>query len=229
MLTKSGVRVILWLAAVVLVSACSRHHLDEYHFTNKTVAMVYVDPPSPELRHGWVDVRPNESAIQTVVRAGAGVAKEVEARRAMNRLDSAAARIDMPSRLADRTFERASRYLGTRALRSADSADFILEIHLRSYGIDASSNHATYTFTRAEAVLLDRRTGREIWHRTVRGSERMTPWIVGSDRVPSAIFTAATLHTVTVNDFQNALEQLATYSSNLIIDNLRDKLWDVRD
>ena len=228
MLTKTGVRV-AFLAAMLLISACSRHHLGEYNFSNRTVALVYVDPPEPDLLHGWYGVRRNESTIQTVVRAGAGVAKEIEAHRASARLDSAAARVNIPRRLADRTLERASRYLGTRVARSTDSADFVLEIHLRSFGIDARSSHATYLFTRAEAVLLDRRTGREIWHKTVRGSDRMTPFVVGTRDVPSNIFTAATLHTVTVADFQEALEQLVTYSSNLIVDELRDKLRDVRD
>ena len=229
MLTTTGLRALLLLGAALLVTGCSRHHLDEYHFTNKKIALVYVDPPRPELLHGWYNIRPSQSAIQTVVRAGAGVAKEIEARRASVRLDSAVTRIDIPPRLAERTMARASRYLGTQIVPTVDSADFVLEIHMRSSGIDARSNNATYLFTRAEAVLLDRRTGREIWHRTVRGSDRLTPWVRGTDHVPSAVFTAATLHTVTVADFVEALDQLVTYSSNLIVDELREKLRDVRE
>jgi len=218
-------------AAIVLALAagCGKHYLNQYEFSDKTLALVYIEPPAPELLHGWYNLDVDGNAMQTVVQAGAKVAKEVEARRASARLDSAAQRVDVASRLAQRTLERASRYLGTRMVVTPDGADYVLEIHMRSFGIDARSNRATYLFTRAEAVLLDRKTGREIWSEDVRGTDRLTPYVVGTRSVPSAVFTAATLHTVTVADFQEALEQLTTYTSNLITNELREKLRDVRD
>ncbi|MEX2154902.1 MAG: hypothetical protein WD825_16285 [Gemmatimonadaceae bacterium] len=215
--------------ALALVAGCGKHYLNQYDFSDKTLALVYIEPPAPELLHGWYNLDVDGNAIQTVVQAGAKVAKEVEARRASARLDSAAQRVDVASRLAQRTLERASRYLGTRMVVTPDGADYVLEIHMRSFGIDARSNRATYLFTRAEAVLLDRKTGREIWSEDVRGTDRLTPYVVGTRSVPSAVFTAATLHTVTVADFQEALEQLTTYTSNLITNELREKLRDVRD
>ena len=226
----SAYRVAIALVGLTLISACGgRHHLDEYHFTNKSIALVYIDPPAPELLHGWYDVRPSEKAVQAVFRAGASVAKEIEARRASVRFDSASRGIDFRRELAERTLERASRYLGTRATSNADSADFVLEVQVRSFGLDARSNHATYLFTRAEAVLLDRRTGREIWNENVRGSDRMTPLVFTGPQVPSAAVSAIALSTVTVADFRQALGQLVGYTSNLITGELRDKLRDVRD
>jgi len=216
------------LMALAITGACSRHHLRDYQFADKTIALVFIDPPSPELREGWYNIDPGQTAVQTVVNAGASVAKEVQARRASRRLDSAAARVDVPALLAQRTLERASRYLGTRPVTTPESADFLLEIRMESFGIDARSNRATYLYARAEAVLIDRRTGREIWSEDVRGSDRMTPYVVGTANVPSAIFTAATLHTVSVADFERALNGLVTFTSDLITEELRDKLRDVR-
>ena len=224
-----SIRAVGILMAALVLSGCSKHYLRDYQFSDKTIGLVYVDPPAPELLHGWYNLDVGQTAVQTVVRAGASVAKEIEARRASARLDSAATRVDVPSRLAQRTLERASRYLGTRPVATPEGADFVLEIQLRSFGIDARSSHAAYLYTRAEAVLIDRRTGREIWSERVRGSDRMTPYVVGTQNVPSAIFTAATLHTVTVADFERALDQLVTYTSNLVTDELRDKLRDARD
>ena len=218
------------LAFAALLSACGgKHYLAQYEFSEKTLALAYIDPPSPELLHGWLHVDADDNPVQAVVRAGAGVAKEVQARRAKSRLDSAATMVDVPARLAERTLERASRYLGTQSTDDRRQADFILEIHMRRFGLDARSNSAAYLFTRAEAVLIDRRTGREIWSEEVHGQERMTAYAIGTQSVPSSIFTAATLHTVSVQDFQQALDQLTTYTSNLITSELRDKLRDVRD
>ncbi len=221
-----GAAAILTLAAV---GACGKHYLRDYQFADKTIGLVFIDPPEPELLEGWYNLDVGQSAVQTVVRAGATIAKEVEARRASARLDSAAMRVDVPGKLAQRTLERASRYLGTRPVATPDNADFLLEIRMESFGIDARSNRAAYVYARAEAVLIDRRTGREIWSEDVRGSDRMTPYVIGSANVPSAIFTAATLHTVSVADFEKALNGLITYTSDLITDELRDKLRDVRE
>ncbi len=218
--------------AVALLSSAGcggKHYLNQYEFSGKTLALVFIDPPEPELLHGWYNIDVGDNAITTVVNAGAKVAKEVVARRATARLDSATRRVNVATRMAERTTERASRYLGTRSVATADGADYVLEIQMRSFGIDARSNSATYLYTRAEAVLLDRHTGREIWSEDVRGSNRLTPYVVGTGNAPSAIFTAGTLHTVTVADFEEALDQLVTLTSNLITNELREKLRDVRD
>ena len=206
-----------------------KHHLDEYRWRDRTLGLEWIEPPEPELLHGWYNLDVDGNAVQTVIQAGSKVAKELEARKARTRLDSAIANVDINARLAQRTLERANRYLGTRMAAEGETPDYVLEIHMKGFGIDARSNNATYLFTRAEAVLIDRRTGREIWSEDVRGTDRLTPFVVGTTSVPSAIFTAATLHTVSVAQFQEALEQLMTYTSTLISDELREDLRDVRD
>lgn len=226
----TAIRVTGTMLALVFASACgTRHHLDQYNFANRSVALVFLDVPSPELLHGWFNIRPSENAVQTVFRAGASVAKEIEARKAIARFDSASRQVDFRDELARRTLERTSRYLGTRAVQNADSADFLLEIQLNGFGLDARSNNSTSMFTRAEAVLLDRRTGREIWREYVRGHDTLTPWVYGGGRIPSAGISAIALSTVSVSDFREALEQLTTFTSNLITNDLRAKLRDVRD
>ena len=220
-----------FIAAILLAAVgCSRkHYLAQYQFSDKTLAMVFLDPPSPELLSGLYDLRPSTSPIQTVMRAGGGIAKEIEARKASVRLDSATRRVDIPARLAQRTVERVNLYLGTRPAPNANDADFVLEVNMKRFGINARSSNAAYLFTRAEAVLIDRHTGREIWSIDVHANDRLTPWVIGTRTVPSSIFTAATIHNVSVDDFQQALEQLVTSSSNAITNQLRDKLRDVRD
>ena len=221
---------VLTLAVIGLTAGCGRkHYLAQYQFSDRTLAMVYLEPPSPELLTGYYDLRPSTNAIQVAMRVGGGVAKEIEANRASVRLDSAARHVDIPTLLAQRTLDRASRYLGTRPVTSANAADYILEINMRRFGIDARSSTAAYLYTRAEAVLIDRKTGREIWSVDVHGSDRLTPWVHGTRDIPSSIITAATISTVSVADLQEALDQLVTSSSNAITSVLRDKLRDVRD
>lgn len=226
----TALRVTGALLALVFASACGgRHHLEQYNFANRGIALVFIEAPSPELLHGWFDIRPSDNAVQAVVRAGASVYKEIEARKAVNRFDSAARQIDFRDELARQTLDRVSRYLGTRRVEKPDSAEYLLEIQLRSFGLDARSNHATYMFTRAEAVLLHRPTGREIWSDRLRARDQMTPWVYGGGVVPSAGISAIALSTVSTADFRRALEQLVDFTSTLITNELRAKLRDVRD
>jgi hypothetical protein len=215
---------------LVALSACGGgHHLAEYPFSSRTLAVVYVAPPSPELLTSYYDLRNSQNPIEAVVRAGADVAREREGRRANARLDSASSRIDIPGVLAQRTLQRASRYLGTRPTTDENQADYLMEVRMERFGINAKADEAAYLFTYAEAVLLDRRTGREIWNVNVHGRDRLTPYVESSSRIPGSVITASTLGSVSVADFQGALNQLMDYSSTLITNELRAALRDVRN
>ena len=49
----------------------------------------------------------------------------------------ALALVDLGEMMADRILERGSRYLGTRPVESEAEADYLLELGVRDYGIDA--------------------------------------------------------------------------------------------
>jgi hypothetical protein len=212
-----------------LASCGGGHHLAEYPFTSRTLAVVYIAPPSPVLLTSYYDLSNSQNPLEAVVRAGADVAREKEGRRANARLDSATARIDIPTVLAQRTLQRASRYLGTRPITDENQADYLMEVRMERFGINAKADEAAYLFTYAEAVLLDRRTGREIWNINVHGRDRLTPYVQSTSPIPGSVITASTLGSVSVADFQGALNQLMDYSSNLITDELRAALRDVRN
>jgi hypothetical protein len=123
---------------VATLAACGGgHHLAEYPFASRTLAVVYIAPPSPELLTSYYDLGNSHNPIEAVVRAGADVAREREGRRAYARLDSATARIDIPAVLAQRTLERASRYLGTRPVTDESQADYLMEVRMERFGINS--------------------------------------------------------------------------------------------
>ena len=225
-----GLRVVAVTAVASSLVACGGgHHLAEYPFTNRTLAVVYIAPPAPELLTSYYDLGNSQNPLEAVVRGAADIAREREGRRAKARLDSAAARIDIPAVLAQRTLQRASRYLGTRPILDENQADYLMEVRMERFGINAKADEATYLFTFAEAVLIDRRTGREIWNVNVHGRDRLTPYVQSSSPIPGSVIAAGTLGSVRVGDFQNALNELIDYSSTLITNELRAALRDVRN
>jgi len=224
-----AMRVVAAVAICASLAGCGGgHHLAEYPFASRTLAVVYVAPPAPELLTSYYDLGSSQNPLEAVVRGAADVAREREGRRAQARLDSAASRIDFPTVLAQRTVQRASRYLGTRPVTDENQADYLMEVRMERFGINAKADEATYLFTFAEAVLIDRRTGREIWNVNVHGRDRLTPYVEASSPIPGSVIAAGTLGSVKVADFQNALNTLMDYSSTLITNELRAALRDVR-
>ena len=213
---------------MVLVACGGGHRLKEFQFTDKTLAFVYIAPPAPVLRTGSYDIDASENPVTTAIKVGTGAAKEVEARKARSKLDTALSRVNFSSALAQQALERASRYLGTRPVTNANDADYLLEVQMQKLGIDVSGESAAYLFTNATTVLLDRRTGNEIWSVNVRGSDRLTPSVQGAEGLPGGVITAGTLHTVSVADFEHALNQLALLSANVIANELREDLREAR-
>ena len=229
---RFGLRTLAGALIIVVASAVAcggGHHLADYPFSTRTLAVVYISPPAPVLLTSYYDVRSSQNAVEAVVRVGADVVREREGRRASARLDSATARVDIPAVLAKKTLERASRYLGTRSIADEQQADYLMEVRMDRFGINAKADEAAYLFTYSEAVLLDRRTGREIWNMKVHGRDRLTPYVRSSNGIPGSVITAGTLGSVSVADFQGALNQLMDLSSNVITNELRAALRDVRN
>lgn len=225
----SVARAMILVPVILLAGACGGHnHLSEYTFTSRSLALVYIAPPRPELVTGSYNVPDVNDPVRAVVAAGTGVAREVEGRRARTRLDSATALVDVANLMSQRTLERTSRYLGASPVANRQNADFVLEVNMHNSGIDLRRQSTAYLFMNATAVLLDGRTGREIWSFDVDGRNRLTPLLYGGNRVGAGAITAAALGTVSVADFQRALEDLADFSSNEISDGLRQALRDAR-
>jgi hypothetical protein len=226
---RPGLHPLAALIALLALAGCGpKHHLDQYDFAGRTMALVVIAPPSPGLLHDGYGVRESDDIVTNVVLAGATAVKKAEAGRARARLDSATTRAGLADALAGRTLERASRYLGLQPVEASAGADFLLEVHVRSFGIDARGRGAATLYTNSEVVLLDRRTGRDIWNVRVRGTDRLTPRVRGADRLPGTIIAAGSLHTVSVADFQEALDELVQLSSNVIADELRSSLREAR-
>lgn len=217
------------LSGLMILTACGAgHHLGDYDFANRSLAVVTSAPAYPELRTGGLGLGGDKDGLEAVLQAGSRVAKEVGARQARSRLDSAATVLDIGRRMGDRTADRASRYLAAVPVETGP-ADFTLEVWVTDFGLDARArNSAAYLYTNAEAVLIDAASGHEVWSTRVWAREPLTPAYFETGPVPRDVVTAGSLMTVSVEDFQRVLERLADMSSDVVTNKLRGELRDVR-
>lgn len=202
--------------------------LAEYDFTDRTVAVRSLIPPRPEVLTGpWFLDWPTDP-VRAVIRAGTRIAKEVEASQIRARLDSASVSVDVADRLANRAHERSAFYLRAKPVEEEADADFIIDVLVREYGIDAEDwDAAAHFYVDARLVLIDGRTGIQIWDTKVTSRDRMAPMVFGPGAIRDVV-TATALANQSVAEISQALERLADYSADRITERLREALEKVQ-
>lgn len=217
------------LAALLLGGCASAQHLGEYDFRQKTLDVVSVAPPYPEVfNHLHLAVDGN-NALEALVRAGSEIARAVSADETRARLDSAAAHVDVSARMSERLLEGASRQLRTRPVRAPQQGDFELEVRIKRYGITASSWSASaHYLIDADLVLLDGATGRRIWKKHVTARRPVGPSVFAGRTVRNVV-TAVSLARASTAEIERSLAELADFSADTFTRELADGLAKVRD
>ncbi|MDH3270216.1 MAG: hypothetical protein OEN56_02715 [Gemmatimonadota bacterium] len=220
-----------WLVAATLLSGCaSSNTLHEYDYRGRGLTVISDLPSAPNVLSGPYFVgHPSGDPVRDMVRIGARVAREVEAVAIRERLDSASTLIDVGSVLEVETVDRVARYLGARVERDGSAADFLLELVVLDYGIDAETwDAAAHVYIEADAALLHVESGAEIWRAEIGARDPLGPAIFGPTQALRDVVTAATLASLDVEELVSALEYLADYSARVITDRLRDDLREAR-
>ncbi|GIV58725.1 MAG: hypothetical protein D6746_15130 [Bacteroidetes bacterium] len=208
-----------------LLAGCgSTNRLSEVDFTDRTVAArAAVPPPSILMVGSDVIVADRDNPIRTAATVGAVLARERALRRAADRLDSAAAQIDVPGRLARETLLRSARVLGFRPTADLHGADFVLDLRLERYGLQAATWEGAVRFIlEGEMVLMDNRSRRVIWRKPIREVEPVTPALIGFGPLAGNVFTAAALAGLSTAEMVRALERLTDHAAHRLAAALRD-------
>ena len=164
-----------------------------------------------------------------LLRAGSRLAVELQTEGLYEKIDSASARVDAPARLADRVLDRAATLLGADAIADLEAADYLLEVNVRDYGIDAEGwDAAARFFVNADAFLIENATGAEIWSAEVRENQVLTPRVIGQGRTARDVISAAALSTLSVDELTRALQQLSDYCADEITRRLSADLREAR-
>lgn len=233
-LTSTSVRTgALTLATALSALGCaSTGRLGEYDFVDRSVAVVTTAPPHPEVFTGdGLDLE-EQGWAGALLRVGTGILKESQARKARARLDSAVHAVDVSTRMADRVLEGGARRMRARPVTSRDEADFELEIRVGRYGIEADDWDSEARFhMEAEVLLVDAVTGRRIWDARVRESEPVSRSVWSGEPgggAVSDVLTAGALADLDVVEIERALEYLADYCADRVVDRLGRGLDKVR-
>ena len=136
--------------------------------------------------------------------------------------------MDLSARLTARAHERAAFHLRAVPVEKGREADFLTEVLVEEYGIDADSWEAAANFfVHARLVLSDARTGRQIWDTDISSKDRIAPVVFAPGAIRDVI-TARALASQSVEEMVRTLERLADYSADRITERLREALEKVQ-
>lgn len=208
----------------VLGGCASSNRLGSYQYRDHTLAVITSIPPRPDVFTENFFFIDTDRPLQMVLNAGSAIVKEVEAEKARERLDEAMRYVDVSHRVGDRVLDRSALYLRAQAHPNARNADYVLEVRINEYGIEAESWHANAFFSiSAEVILIDGFSGRRIWRTGVEERDPISPRLFAG-RTAYNVVTAQALSRLSVDDMIVALEELSDYAADKIIYKLQRDL-----
>lgn len=226
--TAAATAAVLGLAT--LAGCSNKQRLGEYDFRSRTLGITTIAPAQPQVFSGLAVDIDEARPLETILRVGSGVAREVSIVKVRARLDSAGREADVADRMGDRLLTAASRHLRTTPVKDPRQADYELEVRVRRYGIEASSwSSQAYFLIQADMILLDGATGRRIWKADVRATDRVRPAVFGREGEPVAgAVTAWALAQMSAAELQQALEGLADFAADFLAREFAEALDDAR-
>ena len=215
--------------SVAVVGCGSSNLLREYEFKDRTAAAVMATPPMPEVFTDSFFMLDQNNPIRSIIRIGTTIVKGVEAQRTEARLDSAMKLVDVPEQIRVGTLENCSNYLHYRSMEDVKAADFILDMNIQRYGIDATSWTASVHFKMdVEVQLLDNARSVRVWKARVKGKQPITREIFGFGGATGDVITAVALSKLSVEELARGFEHLADYTADRIARKLRHDLVEAR-
>lgn len=218
---------VIAVALVFIGAGCrSTNKLAAYNFSDQSLAVNTVLRTTPNVDTGDFFFIDSERPLRTILKLGTSLVKESEARKAQARMDSAVKMVDISGILYDRILSQASIYLDARPEDNVRAADYLLDVNISEYGIEAKSWDANAVFRiKAHAQLSDRSAGRLIWETKFEEREPIAPGIWGPHAALRNVLSAHALSELSVDELATALEQLADFAADRVTRRLQQDLY----
>ncbi|MCX7031763.1 MAG: hypothetical protein NTU62_16800 [Spirochaetes bacterium] len=217
------------VVAVLLASCATVNRLEHLRLDNPALASVLEPPPPPSL-DTWYDLRIDTgNPIGTVLRVGSSIVLAAEAEKAAERMREALSEIDVPAMVLEESSARCTRALGANRVDDTRDADFVLDLEIEEYGIDAPSWGAAVSLDLNVTVRLYERRSRDlVWRRHISVAQQASPDVFGLPSAAETIFTAAMLAALSTEEMARGFEYLAHYAARTVGDTLERDLWKAR-
>lgn len=199
------------LGIIALNGCAPSHRLAEAPIQGQAVAVAAPVPPGSVVRGPWPP---------TVGRSGGMAERRISAsEQARNRLESAAAHVDMPELIAARGIIESAETLNFRVAEDIGSSRYVLDV--RVFDVHFHSRHfeAPIQFTvDMEVMLFETSTEDVMWTRRIRERGRMTADMFGLEGTRT--ISAQTMTNLTEDQYIQGLYSVAYIAGESIANRL---------
>jgi len=221
--------VLLVLAAALLASCVTVNRLEDVRLDDATLASVLAPPPPPSL-DTWYDLSiDTHNPVGTVLRVGSSIVMAAEAEKAGERMREALQVVDVPAVVYEESSTRCARALGAEPVADTRDADFVFDLEIEEYGIDAPSwGGAVALQIDLTARLYERGSRDLVWRRRIGVHQQATPEVFGLPPAAENIFTAAMLASLSTEEMARGFESLAHDAARIVGNTLERDLRKAR-
>ena len=216
-----GTSLAVSLVLLLLAGCATSHQLAEHDFRGAGFAAYVRTPPAPQISADYSFHIDAKNPIATAIRVGASLAKASEAHLAEERMLAALEEADVAGRLHGYIHEAAAEVLGCRTVDDADLADYILDLDVREYGLEAYSSGLSFEIS-LRIELVDRAHGEVIWRRGVHEEQPLTPELFGLHRALGDVITTVALSELTEEEMTEGFARLADRAAERVVRILED-------
>jgi hypothetical protein len=202
-------------AAVLLLSSCTTvNNLDRYRIENASLAADMREPPQARLDIDYTVHFDARNPIGTALSVGTTLIKASEAEKAEANMRDALATVDVPAIVLRETARACAGALDARLVDRGQRADYLLDLDIREYGIQAPSWGSAVTLhLRMVASLYHTRSRDIVWRRAITIDDPASPQMFGVGHIVGDIVTAGVLSSLTVDELEEGFRALALESA----------------
>jgi hypothetical protein len=220
-------RVIIIGALALFFSSCATvNHLAEYRFGGTTVAGTMRTPPEPQVDGNYHLTIDANRPIETFASVATNLAKASQLSKAEDKMYAALRQVDVAELVFQETYSRCASSLASEKVVSVTDSDYIFDLEIRSYGLDADSSGATVRIEIATTARVYATAHRRlIWERNVSVRDPLSPEVFGLHNVLDTVISTAAIAELTEEQLVKGFTESARRVAYKIAGKLEDDIY----
>lgn len=223
-------RAAVTMSAVIMIcftiSCVTVNDLDQYRFAGSSIYGSLRIPPEPSIDADYhIHVDP-ENPVLTIASVATNVAKASHVEKAERRMMAALEAVDVPGVVWEETYLESVRALNAEQTRTAERADFVFDMEIGEYGIDAGSGNGGARFEISVTARIYSNVDKAlVWRRNIRVTEAVNPDFFGFGEIVGNIVTIATLAELSEDEMAAGFSRMAHLTATEISRLLEEDLY----
>ena len=223
--TYRGAVLFLAATALGLAGCASTNRLAYYDFRGATLSTEMRTPPSPRMNIDYTVTFDPHYAVLSGLSVLTNLAKAGQAEKAKAAMRDALIFVDIPETVRQETGRAAAQALQAVPIDSPFSSDFLLELDIHEWGINAGDAGASASLhMRLTARLSYAASGEMLWARTVSVDQSATPSMFGLGGILGNMVTATALAEMSTSDLAAGFSELAREAARKLVRQLQRDL-----